>query len=159
MQLASNIPVLSIRRDKRRDGHRVAIGEQLGNLGDPADILVTVGFGETQVLVQAEADVVAIEAVGGDAALGEQVVLELDGDGGFARGREAGEPDCEAALAAQTGAFGAGEGCGVVGYVAGLRAVRWDCFRSSWTSFLGQKEPGTYVAMMGSMGRKERRVN
>lgn len=38
----------------------------------------------------------------------EELALEFDGDGGFARGGEAGEPDCEAALIAQGAALRAG---------------------------------------------------
>lgn len=40
----------------------------------------------------------------------EEVLLERGGDGGFARGREACQPDCEAALAAQLVALTAREG-------------------------------------------------
>jgi hypothetical protein len=40
-------------------------------------------------------------------------VLEFDGDGGFAGGGEAGQPDCETALVAQVAALRAGEGRGV----------------------------------------------
>ena len=45
-------------------------------------------------------------------------MLEFDGDGGFARCGKACEPDCQATLAAEAGAFVAGERGGVVGYVA-----------------------------------------
>lgn len=45
-------------------------------------------------------------------------MLEFDGDGGFTRGGEAGEPDCEAALVSEGAALGAGEGAGVVGDVS-----------------------------------------
>lgn len=40
----------------------------------------------------------------------EEVLLEGGGDGGFAGGGEAGEPDCEAALGAELVALAAGEG-------------------------------------------------
>jgi len=46
-------------------------------------------------------------------------LLEGDGDGGFAAGGEAREPDCEALLAAEGGADGGGYRGGVVGDVAG----------------------------------------
>lgn len=38
----------------------------------------------------------------------DQGLFERDGDGGFARGREAGEPDREAVLVAEGGAEGGG---------------------------------------------------
>lgn len=47
----------------------------------------------------------------------QEVLLEGGGDGGFARGGQAGEPDGEAALAAELVALVAGEG-GVPGDVA-----------------------------------------
>jgi hypothetical protein len=47
-------------------------------------------------------------------------MFELDGDGGFARGREACEPDCEAALAPKASAFGPGERGRMVGDVSRL---------------------------------------
>lgn len=47
----------------------------------------------------------------------QEVLLEGGGDGGFARGGEAGEPEGEAALGAEGCALGAGEG-GVPGDVA-----------------------------------------
>ena len=75
--------------------------------------------GEAEVLVETEADVVAVEAVGGEGVWGgEEGVLEGTGDGGFSGGGEAGEPDCETFLPAQEGAVGVGEG-GVGGYVGG----------------------------------------
>jgi hypothetical protein len=77
-------------------------------LRDAADVLVAVLLGETQVLVQAEADVVAVEAVGGQAEV-EEVLLERGGDGGLARGGQAGQPDGEAALLAELIALAAGE--------------------------------------------------
>lgn len=94
------------------------------HLRDAADVLVAILLGETQVLVQAEAHVVAIEAVGGGAEL-QQVLLEGGSDGGLARGREAGEPEGQAALTAELIALLAQQR-GVPGDVAG----RWlfsDC--------------------------------
>lgn len=86
----SHIPILSVRGDERGDRDGVGVREELGDLRDAADVLVAVRLAEPEVLVQAEADVVAVEAVGGDAAVAEELVLEFDGDGGFARGGEAG---------------------------------------------------------------------
>ncbi|KAJ3504335.1 hypothetical protein NM208_g16352 [Fusarium decemcellulare] len=94
---------------------------------DKRDSLVTtlVGLGVqltgdltvSSVLVEAEADVVAVETVGGDAEV-EEVLLEGSSDSGLARGRKAGEPDGEAALTTELVALTAGEGR-VPGDVAG----------------------------------------
>lgn len=118
VQLARGVPVLLVRRDKRRDGDRRAVGEQLGDLCDAADVLVAVCLAEAQVLVQPEAHIVAVQSVGRDAAVAQELVLQLHGEGGLARGRQAGEPDCEPALVAQRTALGAGQAGGVEGDVA-----------------------------------------
>lgn len=69
-------------------------------LGNAADVLVAVLLREAQVLVQAEADIVAVEAVGGQADV-EEVLLQRGRDRRLARGRQPREPDGEAPLAAQ----------------------------------------------------------
>ena len=45
-------------------------------------------------------------------------MFQGDGDGGFSAGGEAGQPDGEAMLAAEGGAFAGGDVGGVEGYVA-----------------------------------------
>ena len=50
-------------------------------------------------------------------------MLEGDSNGGFARGGEAGEPYCEALLAAEGGAESGGEGAWVKGNVAADEVV------------------------------------
>lgn len=118
MQLPRQPPIRAVRADEARDGDAGAVGEELGDLGDAPDVLRALGGREAEVAVQAEADVVAVEAVGRE-GVPQEVLLEGGGDGGFARGGEAGEPDGEAGLVAESGAFGVREG-GVPGYVAGL---------------------------------------
>lgn len=90
VQRARSIPVHPVGRDERGDCDRGAVGEELGDFGDAADVLVAVFLGEAQVLVEAETDVVAVEAVGVDAAVVEELALEFDGDSGFAGRGEAG---------------------------------------------------------------------
>lgn len=109
VQLSRKIAVGAVGRDEGGDGDGGRVGKELGDLTDAADVLVAVGLGEAQVLVEAEAHVVAVEAVGGEAQV-EEVLLQGGGDGGLARGGEARQPDCEAALAAQLVALAAGEG-------------------------------------------------
>lgn len=91
MQPPRQLPIPTIRTDETRDGDTAAIGEELRDLGDAADVLGPVGGAEAEVLVQAEADVVAVEAVGVQVVGGaEEGLFERDGDGGFAGGGEAG---------------------------------------------------------------------
>lgn len=77
-------------------------------LRDAANVLVAVLLGEAQILVQAEAHVVAVETVGGDAQV-EEVLLEGGRNGGLARGGETRQPDGEAALLAEVIALTARE--------------------------------------------------
>lgn len=93
MQFPRQRPIGAIRRYKRRQGESAAIGEQQRDFGDASDILVSVSLAETEVFVEAEADVVAVETVGGVGGV-EEVLFEGGGDGGFPAGGEAGEPDC-----------------------------------------------------------------
>lgn len=118
VQLPRLVPVRAVGGDERGDGDAGAVGEELRDLRDAADVLVAVLLGESEVLVQPEADVVAVETVRGDLAVAEELVLEFHGDGGFARGGEAGQPDGQAVLVAELGALVAGHGGGVVGNVA-----------------------------------------
>ena len=69
-------------------------------LGDATNVLVAVLLGESEILVQAEADVVAVESVGGQANV-KQVLLKSRGDGRLARSRQSGKPNGEAALATE----------------------------------------------------------
>jgi hypothetical protein len=69
---------------------------------------VAVLGGEAQVLVEAHADVVAVEAVSLDAPL-EQELLERHGHGGLARRRQAGHPHGAALVAHDLGAFFGGD--------------------------------------------------
>lgn len=85
-------------------------------LSYPANVLIPVLLREAKVLVQAEANVVAVEAVGSEAEV-EQVLLEGSRNGGLARGRETGEPDGEALLLAELVALLARE-AGMPGDVA-----------------------------------------
>ena len=149
VQLAGEVTVGPVGRDEGGDGDGGGVSEELGDLflvsflfyfppsrtvfyylGDTADVLVAVLLGKAKVLVQAEADIVAVEAVGGDAEV-EEMLLEGCCDGGLARGGEAGEPDGEAALLAQVVALAAREGR-VPGDVAAGRHVvlvvcTWGC--------------------------------
>lgn len=146
MQIARNFTVRKVGRDERGDGNGGAVGEELGDLRDPTDVLVAVLLGEAEVLVESEADVVTVETVGVDAPVSEELVFKLDGNGRFARGGETGEPNCEAALVAEFAAFAARQGAGVEcdvsfdGYVSDLRMEGYvhggggeGMYRLTWT--------------------------
>jgi hypothetical protein len=85
------VAVGPIRRDEGRDGDDAGVGEELRDLADAPDVLGAILGREPEILVQAVPDVVAVEDVGADAALGEPL-LEVDRDGGLARAREPGQP-------------------------------------------------------------------
>jgi hypothetical protein len=70
--------------DEARERDDARVGEELAHLADAPDVLLAVLGAEAQVLVEAHADVVAVEAVGGDAGVDERL-LEGDGDGALAR--------------------------------------------------------------------------
>src|SRR5207247_5433413 len=70
-----------------------------------ADVLGPVGGREAEVLVEAVADVVAVEDEGVHVALPERL-LERHRDGGLPRAGEAGEPDRGAAVPAQARPIG-----------------------------------------------------
>lgn len=91
-------------------------------LSYPPDVLFPVLWREAEVLVQAEADVVAVQSVARQALL-EEMLLEGDGDCGLSRGGEAGEPDGAALLLAELTALLAGEACvpcDVAGFMSGF---------------------------------------
>lgn len=120
VQLTCQVAVRSVGRDEAGDGDSGAVGEELGDLGDAADVLLAVLGAEAKVLVEAEADVVAVETVGVQVdRFTKKRLFERDGNGGLARGGEAGEPDGQAGLTAEGRTDGGGDGGGVVGDVAG----------------------------------------
>ena len=65
VQLTGQVAISSVWADEAGDGDGGGIGEEFGDLGDTADVLFPVLGRETEIFVQAEADVVAIEAIGG----------------------------------------------------------------------------------------------
>lgn len=140
-------------------------------LSNAADILVAVFLREAQVLVQAEANIVAVEPVGGKADM-KQVLLKGSGNGRLSRGRETREPNSKAALATELVSLMARErwmpgnvaiaGVNTPGSWAGARHIcpamsqlcsgtseALDSAPNSGT----EKQPGsTYVAIMTSVG-------
>lgn len=116
MQFACQRAVGSVGRDETRNRDTAAVGEEARDLGYAADVLGAVAGRKSEVLVEAEADVVAVETVCVQVVgRTEEGLFQGDGYGGFARGGEPGQPDCEAGLVAKGGAEGGGDGGGVVG--------------------------------------------
>ena len=90
-QLARQPPFRAERRDERHQHDQAGIHHQPRDLGDAADVLDAVGFGEAQVLVETVPHVVAIEQIRVPA---QRVQLLLDdvGDRRLAGARQSGEP-------------------------------------------------------------------
>lgn len=105
MQVAGDLAVGLERGNEGSQGDGGRVGKQLGDLADSADVLDAVLVGEAEVLVEAEADVVAVKAVGGQTEV-QQVLLEGGRDGRLARRRQASEPEGEALLLAKLAALG-----------------------------------------------------
>jgi hypothetical protein len=108
MQLPGLVPVRTVWRDEACYGHGSAIGEQLRNLGDASDILGPCRRSKTKITIQAEANVVPIEAIGGQPLM-QQVLLKRRSDGGLAGRRKPGEPYREAFLTSELESFSSGE--------------------------------------------------
>lgn len=67
------------RRNEAGNADQTSVGKQLGHLGNPADILLSVSRRESKVFVKAVTDVVPIEGVAGD-GVGDQVLLQSKTD-------------------------------------------------------------------------------
>ena len=89
---ASKVTLGSEGRDERGDDDEAGVDHETGHFGGATDVLYPVGIGEPQVLVEAVADVVAVQEIG---VAPQLVELALDdvGDGGLSCSREPGEPD------------------------------------------------------------------
>ena len=85
-QVAGHPSFAAERRDERDQHDQAGIDHQFRNFGDAADVLDAVLVAEAKVVVQAMADVVAVEQVGVVAA-GEQAFFDHIGDGRLARTR------------------------------------------------------------------------
>ena len=91
MQGANGVAIFSVRTNKAGHGNGATVGEQLGNLANAADVLFPVRRGETKVLVEAMADVVAVQHIGQPATL-DQGMFQREGDGALAGAAQACEP-------------------------------------------------------------------
>jgi hypothetical protein len=105
-ELADGVAVGSEGGDEGGDGHDAGGEEEFGDFADAADVFGAVGVGESEVFVEAMADVVAVEDEGEVVVLDEGG-FEGHGDGGFSAAGEAGEPEY--------GGVDAGEGLALVG--------------------------------------------
>lgn len=110
VQRASLVAIGSVGGNERSDGDGAGISEELGHFGDAADVLLTVLWAETEVLVESETDVVAVKTISGKIVrMAQEGLLKRHSDGGFPGGGQACEPDGEAALLAKAGADGHGQ--------------------------------------------------
>src|SRR5690554_2027837 len=93
--------------DEGAEHDQAGIGKQLAHLANAADIFYPVVIGETQVLAQAMAHVVAVQQEGVIAPLVQGNVQGI-GDGGLATAAQAGKPEQAGLLVFVTGAVRAG---------------------------------------------------
>lgn len=75
------------RRNEAGDADQPGISEQLGHLGNPADIFFSVPGGESKVFVKAVTHIVPIEGVARD-GVRDQVLFQSKTDCGFSSTRE-----------------------------------------------------------------------
>lgn len=78
--------------DETRDCDDPSFGEEFGDFAHPADVFLAIVSGESEVVVEPVADIIAIEAVG-EVSVFDEGVLEGDCDGGLSRARKPGEPE------------------------------------------------------------------
>ena len=74
---------------------------------DAPDVLLAVFGGEAQIGAKPVAHVVAVQHIDMLAEI-KQLALQVGGDGGFARSRQAGQPDDAAVMAVARGALAGG---------------------------------------------------
>lgn len=84
VDLASKVAVGTVWRDERGDGNGCRISKELGNLANTTNVLVTVLLRESQVLVEAETNVVTVETVRGNLVV-KQVLFEGSSNGARVR--------------------------------------------------------------------------
>ena len=94
--------------DKGGQGDDAGVDEELGHLGNAADVFPAVLRAEAEVGVDAGTDVVAVEQAAQEATA-VQLALQGHGQGALAGTAQAGEPEHHAALAQQTLLVGARE--------------------------------------------------
>lgn len=83
VEVTGDVTIDSVGGDEGGDGNGGGVSKELGNLGDTADVLIAVGLREAKVLVETEADVVAVQTVCGDTKV-QEVLLKSSGDSGLA---------------------------------------------------------------------------
>ena len=110
--VARQLAVGGERGDEGGQGDETGVGHQRGHFAHPADILLAVFVAEAQVLVEAVADIVAVQQIGVVALMGENL-LQGAGEGGFSRSAQAGEPDHQGLLVLLIGAPIPVDGVGV----------------------------------------------
>jgi hypothetical protein len=119
VQRAHFVAIRLVRADEARQRDRAGIAEELGDLADAPDVLLAVLLGESQVLVDAHADVVAVETIGELAHLKERA-LQRNGDRALAAARQTGQPDRGSLLPEHVITIFAGDVAAVPGHVGCL---------------------------------------
>ncbi len=91
-RLPSDVAIFQIGADERGEGNDSGIHKQLAHLADAADVFLAIFGTEAQILVQAVANVVAVQHISQVATL-NQGVLQGVCNGALARPAQPGKPD------------------------------------------------------------------
>lgn len=102
---SGEVSILAEGGNEGNEADNTGIGKELGDLSDSADVFLSVGKGESEILVESMSDVVTVEDVCGD-TLGDKMLLELHGDGRFTGSGETSEPDSTAVEATSSEGLG-----------------------------------------------------
>lgn len=98
---ACDIAEFAARGDGGDDGDEALLSKKFRDFGNAADVFQAVVIGESEVGIEAGADVIAIEDDGGAALLMKHAFGGI-GDGGFSRTGQTAEPDDDATLPEQS---------------------------------------------------------
>lgn len=97
VQLPGCITVGNVWADKGRNCNLRRVGKELRHLGNAANVLCPGLGAKSEILVQTEADVVAVETIGGNLER-YQVLLQSRGKSRLSGCRQTSEPDCQALI-------------------------------------------------------------
>ena len=92
VERAHRVAVFLIGGDEAHQGQEPRVGEQFADLGDSADVLLSLLGGEAEICVEAVAYIITVEAIG-RRALAYEKLLKGHRYGAFSRAAQAGEPE------------------------------------------------------------------
>ena len=145
MKFAHAVAIGAVGADKTGQSEHAAVGKQLGDLADATDVLGAIARGKTEIPVDAQAHIVAIQAVGEHAAL-VQRALKGHGNGALTAARQAREPDRGAAVSEQPVPVSAGDIAAMPVHVGGFLLEHGLCALSVCVVSSGAQGKGLQVS-------------